>query len=53
MGSLAFVRTSYTATVPSYMPATNRAVCTGWKSRHMTPESVTNLYSGYAVFFSV
>ena len=46
IGRLILFRTSYTRTVPSYRPTASRLLCCGWKSRHMTPDSVVKVYSG-------
>jgi hypothetical protein len=43
--------TSYTNTLPSYRPTHNKELCCGWKSRHITPLSVVNAYSGCDGFF--
>jgi hypothetical protein len=52
MGRFILFLTSYTNTDPSYRPTANNEECEGWKSRHITPLSVVNAYSGWEGFFS-
>ena len=52
MGRFILLRTSYTSTEPSYRPTASKLECCGWKSRHITPLSVVNAYSGWLGFFS-
>mmetsp|Transcript_30049 Transcript_30049/g.74552 ORF Transcript_30049/g.74552 Transcript_30049/m.74552 type:complete len:318 (+) Transcript_30049:163-1116(+) len=52
MGRFSLLRTSYTITVPSYSPTASRLLCCGWKSKHITPLSVVNVYSGWLGFLS-
>ena len=52
MGRFILLCTSYTSTEPSYRPTASKLECCGWKSRHITPLSVVNAYSGWLGFFS-
>ena len=52
IGRFTLFRTSYTITLPSYRPTASRLGWCGWKSRHITPESVVNVYSGWLGFFN-